>query len=545
MIIMLSLSLLLSVFRMIVLPVEFADRPFSATPQELQATVRQAEQYFNRQFEGSGTSFRFELAPSVTLTQKCAWYGANQPERRDVRLGDAVREACRQLQGRVDFAAGDNDADGSVDNVFLLYAGPGEHESGDENDLYPQQGRLSGSGNTLVLNGKTVDRFAAAPEGRLGIFCHEFGHVLGLPDLYDTDGTGSGGTARGLLGTSLMDEGCRRDVPPDFGALEYELLGLGSCEALKNGPQRLAPLSAGRRYLKAETGRKDEFFLFEARADGLYVYHIDRSDNPAGVSPHQTGELTARGRWETGEINNNPDHPCARLIPADPDATDAAGLPFAGGACFGSDTPSAFRSWSGEVQGLALTDIRLDASGEVCFTVLQPLSITDVTVYQDAAVVRWDPDPALGDILGYEVRWTDGGRTDRRELAPDAVSCTLERLRPKTDYSFTVQLRLSGGIRFSADGSFTTKALREGTYPYIYLNSATRNVDGTFPPGSKLPLRVFNATDVQEVRWSLDGIPVVPEADGRFTLQRGGLLRAQLIHTDGTSETIFKEITVR
>jgi hypothetical protein len=192
-----------------------------------------------------------------------------------------------------------------------------------------------------------------------------------------------------------------------------------------------------------------------------------------------------------------------------------------------------------------LSTIALQEDGSIAFEVLQPLTVAGITVYQDAAVVNWTPDPTLDGIQGFEIRWTDGGRTDRRELAPDAVSCTLERLRPKTDYSFTVQLRLSGGIRFSADGSFTTKALREGTYPYIYLNSATRNVDGTFPPGSKLPLRVFNATDVQEVRWSLDGIPVVPEADGRFTLQRGGLLRAQLIHTDGTSETIFKEITVR
>ena len=37
---MLSLPLLLSVFRMIVLPVEFQDRAFDATPEQLQATVR-------------------------------------------------------------------------------------------------------------------------------------------------------------------------------------------------------------------------------------------------------------------------------------------------------------------------------------------------------------------------------------------------------------------------------------------------------------------------------------------------------------------------
>ncbi|MBO6238850.1 MAG: hypothetical protein J6N50_08640, partial [Bacteroidales bacterium] len=81
--------------------------------------------------------------------------------------------------------------------------------------------------------------------------------------------------------------------------------------------------------------------------------------------------------------------------------------------------------------------------------------------------------------------------------------------------------------------------------PYIYLNQIQRNVDGSFPAGSKIPLRVFNATEVEEVRWSLDGKRIEPEADGNFTLRRSGRLAAQILHTDGTSETIFKEITVQ
>ena len=77
------------------------------------------------------------------------------------------------------------------------------------------------------------------------------------------------------------------------------------------------------------------------------------------------------------------------------------------------------------------------------------------------------------------------------------------------------------------------------------MNGATRNVDGSFPPGSKLPLRVFNATEVQTVEWSLDGTPIVPEADGRYTLRRSGTLRARILHTDGTTETLVKEIIVQ
>ena len=558
------LTLLLTVFRMVVLPVEFQDRQFVTSREEQEALVQQAEMYFNRQFSvgqinsnsktkagaaskaiDDGMTFAFELAPAVTLSHAVAYYGANYSDRRDIRIQEAVREACNKLKDEIDFAAFDNDGDGAVDNVFLLSAGPGEQDGGDENAIWPQQGRLSATGSTLTIKGKRIDSFAVSPEGAAGVFCHEFGHVLGLPDLYDTDGAGSGGQTPGLWRTSLMDEGCRLAEIPDFGAPEFDVLGLGTCDPLVAGHYELAPLPEGRRYLKAPTDREGEYFLFGCGPDGLYVYHLDRSDNAAGYSQRHDAELSARERWESGAVNDAPEHPCLRLLPADPDA-EGARIPFpqAGFDSFGSDTPSAFRSWSGRASGLALTDIRLLPEGGVAFEVVEPLRLTDISVYQDAAVVRWDLDPALAGVLGYEVSWTDGEESRSQELGAGAQSCTLEGLRPQTGYSFSVQVRTSEHDRYSVGGSFVTKVYRGGTYPYIYLNNVPRGSDGSFPPGSKIPLRVFNATEVQEVRWTLNGRPIHPEADGNYTLTRSGTLKAEIIHTDGSSETIIKEINV-
>ena len=85
---------------------------------------------------------------------------------------------------------------------------------------------------------------------------------------------------------------------------------------------------------------------------------------------------------------------------------------------------------------------------------------------------------------------------------------------------------------------------RGGSYPYIYLNNTTRNVDGSFPLGTRIPLRVFNATDVEQIRWFFDGVRIQADGDGGFTLRRSGLLKAEILHTDGTSELIVKQITV-
>lgn len=555
------LTLLLGVFRMIVLPVEFQDREFVTSREEQEQLVQQAQEYFNRQFSSGqagpktkagskgveeGMSFEFELGPGVTLAHPMAYYGANYSDRKDIRIQEAVREACSKLKDEVDFAAYDNDGDGAVENVFLLFAGPGEQDGGDENDIWPQQGRLSANGGGITIKGKRIDAFAVSPEGAAGIFCHEFGHVLGLVDFYDTDGASSGGQTPGLWRTSLMDDGCRQPEVPDFGAPEFELLGLGTGDPLLPGHYELAPLPEGRRYLKAPTDREGECFLFAAGPGGLYVYHLDRSENPAGYSQRHDAELSARERWEHGAVNDAPEHPCLRLLPADPDAADAARVPFpqAGFDSFGSDTPSAFRSWSGRASGLALTGIRLRPEGGVAFDVVEPLRLSDISVWQDAAVVRWAVDPALEGVQACEVRWTDGEEEWTLALGAEAQSCTLEGLKPQTGYRFTVQVRTSERDRYSVGGSFTTKVYREGTYPYIYLNNVPRGSDGSFPPGSKIPLRVFNATDVQEVRWSLNGTPIGPEADGNYTLRRSGTLKAVVVHTDGTTETLVKEINV-
>jgi len=83
--------------------------------------------------------------------------------------------------------------------LLVVHAGPGAEETGNPRDIWSHKWQLSDAtfgspGPVQTQDGVTVDAFSVEPErfenGRLmsiGVFCHEFGHLLGMPDLYDTD----------------------------------------------------------------------------------------------------------------------------------------------------------------------------------------------------------------------------------------------------------------------------------------------------------------------------------------------------------------------
>ena len=104
-----------------------------------------------------------------------------------------VVEACKAIDGQVDFRDYDLYGNGEVDSVYFIYAGKGEADGGDAGTIWPHSWNLSDQGRSLNLDGVDIQGYACSPEldgsGKLngmGTPCHEFAHVLGLPDLYCT-----------------------------------------------------------------------------------------------------------------------------------------------------------------------------------------------------------------------------------------------------------------------------------------------------------------------------------------------------------------------
>jgi immune inhibitor A len=104
-----------------------------------------------------------------------------------------VEDAIAAADPYVDFSQYDNngpdgiphsaDDDGYVDALFIIHSGTGYETSGNVNDIHSHAGYTSAP---VPVDGVLAYRYSMEPEdGHVGVFCHEFGHVLGLPDLYD------------------------------------------------------------------------------------------------------------------------------------------------------------------------------------------------------------------------------------------------------------------------------------------------------------------------------------------------------------------------
>ncbi len=195
--------------------------------------------YFTQQSNGM-FQLSFDVVGPVTLPQKREFYGANTSGRgTDIRCGQMIREACQLAADQVDYSVYDWDGDGTVEQVFVIYAGFGENEySKDSLAIWPKKSSFSPS---LKLNGVTISGYACSnelgvdrttlkddePKDRgysgIGTICHEFSHCLGLPDLYDVSDS-----SPILDEWELMDGGNYSNEgwsPPNYSAYERYICG--------------------------------------------------------------------------------------------------------------------------------------------------------------------------------------------------------------------------------------------------------------------------------------------------------------------------------
>jgi len=372
----------------LVILVEFSDNSFAASDDNARFTAQlngdnyttdgatgSAKKYFTDNSMGS-FSPTFDVYGPVKLDNPMAYYGGNDASGNDMYPDKMVSEACQKLDGSIDFSNYDANNDGSVDNVFVIYAGYGEASGGTKNTIWPHAG---GVYDNVLLDGVLLDGYGCTCELQesgiidgIGTMCHEFTHVIGLPDFYDTD-YATNGEAYGTQSWDLMGGGNYNNysmTPPYYTAIERQMMGWGTPTMLTSGNYALAPVSTNQ-FFRIDTPTPNEYYLFENRQQsgwdyfisghGMLVYHVDKT------SVYQS-------YWDDNKINAYSAHPCMEIVPAG--GTFAIGSessqPFPGTSSndrITDFTTINLKSWSGASLGKGLVNI-IEAGDQVSFLML-------------------------------------------------------------------------------------------------------------------------------------------------------------------------------
>ena len=103
-------------------------------------------------------------------------------------------EAINNLPKDIDYSKYDNDNDGVVDNIHIIFAGYGEEAGASSNAIWAHEYPYKLVMKSFV--GYNFAGYSCSPELRgnngstittIGVICHELGHALGASDYYDTN----------------------------------------------------------------------------------------------------------------------------------------------------------------------------------------------------------------------------------------------------------------------------------------------------------------------------------------------------------------------
>jgi immune inhibitor A len=314
-------------FRIPVILVSYTDEPLSHVGADFdlalfdttQATATGSLYDYYRWVSGNRLSVSGRVVATVQLPQDKLYYGYNSfgLSRTSTPHNSAglVLNALVACASQVQWSEFDLNRDGFVDMLWVVHAGrPGEAAPDRfKNDLWSITSLLSGYWTGASAYETTehvpgsltqhmrIDRFSILPElsyfapgqlSEIGVYCHEFGHALGLPDLYDTRDGGTINSGPGnwsLMGTGVYGgDGHSPQYPTHVGA--WPALFMGWTQTLRpteDMPVVLPPLSSGSQILELsfQGEANPEHFLVEARrregfdrnlpADGLIVYRVN------------------------------------------------------------------------------------------------------------------------------------------------------------------------------------------------------------------------------------------------------------------------------
>lgn len=395
---------------------EFPDRPlaqprahFTGTPQSL---VDRLVAYVTEVSSGRLRLIPHVGGPVVTVPLPRARY----VQRPASLASDALQAFAKAAHDPADVAA--LRAGGAL-VVFFAGSGRESHvEGGDPNDPWSNYVDLApaveGFERACVIAETEVPPFSP-----FGVLCHEFGHLLGLPELYAPGALPQEGI--GVWG--LMGQGTwlgRGDRPPHLDAWSKAKLGWVDVETIDRTTTRVHLPAVGTtpRVVKipAVPGKPREYYLLENRSrtgadaklpgEGILVWHVDE-----GISGFRNAQSVAA-------------HKLLHLVEADRRGDLDRGHAAGGNRGDATDPWSGPPAWQRRV-GAALAVLGALAVAAAVFRVARPWPIVGVLVrlviagvaLVGAARLRQGPvcDPTTPGMAPYD---DTPGRVVLRNFSP-------------------------------------------------------------------------------------------------------------------------------
>ncbi len=332
-------------FKGLVVLVEFNDRQFTMnSPVEFyqrltseKNLVDKSKTYYPVAVQGSARDYfydnsmgifdpTFDVVGPVTIPYSCTYpapkdNNGNMSSGFTNRIINMMKSALSQVDTSVDFNNYDLNNDGVIDIVYFIFAGYGSYVQGnDEHYIWPHASDLTSYAKYLNWNydRKFFGRYACSVEIQdyeelaeqhvwfdgIGTICHEFSHVLGLSDHYDTDYEQNGqATTAGAY--DVMDGGADHNYglsPVGYNAFERYVLGFVEPPLIENnGQYSLKPFNSSNEAYRVLTSKTDEEFYIENRqkqgwdtylpGHGMLIWRADCSNadvwkyNTVNISP--------------------------------------------------------------------------------------------------------------------------------------------------------------------------------------------------------------------------------------------------------------------
>lgn len=393
-------------FKLLVILANFSDTRSSYAAEDFDALLNTNTGSFHDYYlENSNGSLN--VVSTVT-----AW--VNVPNTHDYygpedKWGEFAYEAIKAAHtDGVDMSQFDNDGDGVIDGVAIYHQGNGQEATDDANDIWSHAWSLSSAGynqSARTFGSVKADSYFTQPEllsngnqlTTIGVICHEFGHILGAHDFYDTDYE-ENGQYDGTGYWDLMASGAYNGSPSGSSPAHhnpYTKIAYGwiTPQVLSTVQSvKLAPVLTSQQVLKVNTTTANEYFLLENRVQkgfdsnipgaGMLIYHVDgdyitqhADSNNVNAYAHQG--LYIKKASAASEL-------------------DTEGTPFPGASSnttFTDVTTPSSLSWSGNITNQSITNIA-NVSDTITFDFMElqdgvPTSFSGTLENDSAVLLNW------------------------------------------------------------------------------------------------------------------------------------------------------------